>query len=121
VIEHNSLGCEHLIKLYDLDVGIILGARILKENIINLFKRGVINMHPGILPENRGLENIAKAKRNGWEQGVTTHWIDKYVDAGTIIDRKTIPMVSDDTLKDIHIKITNLEQKMMVETLNGLQ
>ena len=37
------------------DLGIILGSRIIK-NIINKFKIGILNMHPGILPYNRGLD-----------------------------------------------------------------
>src|SRR3989338_7782841 len=53
VVAHSSKECEELIKHYKLDLGIILGARILKENIINAFGMWVLNMHPGMLPQNR--------------------------------------------------------------------
>ena len=74
VVEHNSLECEKIIKRMDLDVGIILGARIFKENIVNAFNIGIINMHPGILPENRGLDNLKWAVIKGLKQGVTSHF-----------------------------------------------
>src|SRR3989344_7479046 len=55
VVPHNSRECENIVRNHNLDLGIILGARILKENIINTFKVGILNFHPGLLPENRGL------------------------------------------------------------------
>src|SRR5689334_18270580 len=48
VCQHNSQEAINYIKKYDLDVGIIAGARILKEPVINAFKLGVINFHPGL-------------------------------------------------------------------------
>ncbi|MEK6840204.1 MAG: formyltransferase family protein, partial [Nanoarchaeota archaeon] len=51
VVSHNSQECEDLVRSYNLDVGVILGARILKEPIINAFNVGVLNLHPGLLPE----------------------------------------------------------------------
>ena len=47
-----------LIKKHNLDIGIILGARILSKQIIDAFSIGIVNLHPGILPENRGLDNV---------------------------------------------------------------
>ena len=58
VIVHNSDECAQIIREKNLDIGIILGARILKQHIIDSFNLGVINMHPGLLPDNRGLDNL---------------------------------------------------------------
>ena len=87
VIIHNSQETADLVKQYDLDLGIILGARILKPIAFENFNIGVLNMHPGILPENRGLDNIKWAVINNHPQGVTTHLIDDKIDRGKLIDK----------------------------------
>ena len=120
VVVHNSEKCVNLIKEKNLDIGVILGARILKKNIIESFNIGVINMHPGILPENRGLDNLKWAIIKDLDQGVTSHLIDSKIDKGRLIDRKKIKVYKDDTLVDIHLRIQSLEQKMMIESIERL-
>lgn len=120
VIEHNSDEAAQVIAEHDLDVGVILGARILKPIVIKPFKIGIINMHPGILPENRGLDNVKWAIFKGLPQGVTTHLIDSKIDRGRLIDRQCVQIYYDDTVMDVAIRVQNLEQKMMLEALNLL-
>ena len=121
VVDHKSEECMKLIKENSLDLGIILGARIIPEKIINSFQFGVLNMHPGLLPENRGLDNTKWAIINGLKQGVTTHLIDKYVDKGLLIDKREINVYQDDTLIDIFLRLQDLELKMMIEYLDKLR
>ena len=121
VIKHNSIECENLIKEKKLDLGIILGARILKKNIVNAFKIGIINMHPGLLPENRGLDNLKWAIIKCQKQGVTTHLIDKNIDRGRLIDRQEISVYKDDSLVDIHLRLQAKEQKMMIEAIEKIE
>jgi len=121
VVAHNSKECEELVKKYGLDVGIILGARILKENIINQFKTGILNMHPGLLPENRGLDTIKWAILKDMKQGVSCHLISREIDRGSLLIRKEINVFEDDTLLDIFLRIQNTEQVLMVESLRMLE
>ena len=121
VVVHNSEECKKLILKYDLDLGIILGARILKEDIINSFRIGILNMHPGLLPQNRGLDNIKWAILKGFKQGVSGHLINKDVDSGELLLKKEINVYEDDTLLDILLRIQNLEQQMMVECIHLLK
>ncbi len=120
VVDHKSEECVKLIKSYSLELGIILGARIIPERIINTFKLGILNMHPGLLPDNRGLDNTKWAIINNLKQGVTTHLIDKYIDKGLLIDRKEIKVYKDDSLVDILSRLQNLEIKMMIDYLDKL-
>tara|TARA_B100000700_G_C15035136_1_gene852417 strand:- start:503 stop:1210 length:708 start_codon:yes stop_codon:yes gene_type:complete len=121
IVDHKSNDCIQLIKKHSLELGIILGARILPERIINSFEFGVLNMHPGLLPENRGLDNTKWAIINGMKQGVTTHLIDKFIDKGQLIDRKEINVYQDDSLVDILARLQNLELTMMIDYLNKVR
>ena len=118
VVVHNSEETDSIVREMGLDVGVILGARILKPIAFNGFKVGVINMHPGILPENRGLDNVKWAIIKGMKQGVTSHLIDSKIDMGSQLLQRTINVYEDDTLVDIHVRVQNLEQELMLESLS---
>ena len=121
VVVHNSKECEELVRKYELDIGVILGARILKENIIRQFKIGILNMHPGLLPENRGLDTIKWAILKNMKQGVSCHLISSEIDRGRLITKKEINVFEDDTLLDIFLRIQNTEQVLMIESLRMLE
>ena len=120
VVVHNSSETNTIVKRYNLDVGVILGARILKPIAFENFNIGVINMHPGVLPENRGLDNLKWAIMKGYDQGVTTHLIDSKIDRGLLIEKNTITIYNDDTLIDLQLRIQELEQKMMISALDKI-
>jgi methionyl-tRNA formyltransferase len=121
IVEHNSQKTKSLIKQYELDIGIILGSRIIKQDIIDAFSIGILNMHPGIIPINRGLDNLKWAIHDEIKQGVTTHLISSEIDKGSIIDKQCINVFLDDTLIDIHVRLQELELKMMMEALQKLK
>ena len=121
VVVHNSEETSRIVREKNLDVGIILGARILKPIAFSDFNIGVLNMHPGVLPENRGLDNLKWAVLKGLPQGVTAHLIDKYIDRGLLVCREKIKVYEDDTLVDLHLRIQNLEQKLMLRSLKLLK
>lgn len=120
VVKHNSEETRDLVKDYNLDIGVIAGARILKPIAFESFNVGVINMHPGILPENRGLDNLKWAIIKDMPQGVTSHLIDNKIDKGLLLEQETIKIYPDDTLLDIMIRIQNLEQKLMISSIEKL-
>lgn len=121
VISHNSSKCIRFLKNKKFDVGIILGARILKEELINCFKIGILNLHPGLLPENRGLDTHQWAILNMAPQGVTAHLIDRKMDRGRILVKKKIKIYAQDSLKDFFYRTQSLEMDLMIESLKILR
>ncbi|MFH1642776.1 MAG: formyltransferase family protein [Nanoarchaeota archaeon] len=120
VVKHNDKSTYDLIKKYNLDIGIILGARILKKETIDAFNIGVLNMHPGLLPENRGLDNIKWAILKNLKQGVSCHLINEEIDSGQLIIKEEIMVYPDDTLLDIFLRVQNKEQELMIKSLQIL-
>ena len=121
VVPHNSEETSALVREYDLDVGVILGARILKPIAFQNFSIGVLNMHPGMLPHNRGLDAVKWAIMDDIPQGVTAHLIDERIDRGLLVRKQEASVYKDDTLLDITIRLQHLEQKLMVESLTQLR
>lgn len=67
---------------YGFKLGIIAGARIIKRSVIELFETGIVNFHPGKIPETSGLDALYYSILKGVPMGVTAHYIDSRIDAG---------------------------------------
>lgn len=94
--------CEHdnFTKIKELtlqeksNLAIISGARIIKQNILDLFKYRVINYHPGALPETSGLDSFYWMIKKNVRPAVTAHFINSQVDAGDLIEELPIKIDS---------------------------
>lgn len=63
-------------------MAVISGARILKRGAIACFPDGVLNLHPGKLPQTAGLDAFYYSILRSVPLGVTAHFIDHRIDAG---------------------------------------
>lgn len=102
--------------MYESEYGVILGARILKEKTIKQYK-GILNIHPGILPGNRGLDNLKWSIINGLPIGATAHFIDHRIDMGRLILSKNIIPEPGESIRDIYIRQRNLEQDLLIKSM----
>ena len=101
------------------DIILSIGSVILKDEFIGLPKKGVLNVHMGILPEYRGIgvtewPILDSDSLETINLGVTLHFVERGVDTGPILLKKTISLKG---LKDIN----DLEDKylpLMVDTMH---
>lgn len=82
-----------------LDLGLCCRySKIIKEDVIDFFRVGIINMHGGLLPEFAGpYASNYSVLFNAKYGGGTIHWIDKGIDTGDIIRRCEFKIENDDT------------------------
>ncbi len=64
-----------------------------------MFNYGVINYHPGPLPETSGLDSIYWMIKKNVRPLASAHFINSKVDAGELIEECWIAVNSDDTLE----------------------
>ena len=121
IVKHDSNKLVKILKKERFDLGIIAGSRILKQKIINEFKIGILNMHPGLIPLNRGVDSHKWAIYYNWPQGVTCHLVNSKIDLGKYICSKKIDVYEDDTLVDINTRLQNLELFLMIKSLTILK
>jgi len=67
--------------------------------------RLILNCHPGLLPQNRGVDALKWSVINNWPIGVTLHIIDANIDRGTILTRWRTSLLPNDTLQDIFARV----------------
>jgi len=121
VLDHDSLKAHENIVKYKAQLGIILGARILKVATINMFIDGILNIHPGKIPENRGLDNFKWSLINNIQMANTAHLIDKKIDMGALVKVSETKVFKDDSLYDFYLRHLFSEFSLMVESLTLLQ
>ena len=81
-----------------IDLGISCRfSKIFKKEQINIFKKGIINFHGGLLPEFGGLYSCVHELLEGSTYGGgTLHYISEKIDEGDIIIRYEFPITEDD-------------------------
>jgi hypothetical protein len=90
----NNLDTRKLLSDADLDLIIVFWFdQVLRQPVINIPRRGVINIHAATLPHCRGLFPVLHtAAENGPPFGLTAHLIDdETIDAGPVLAQTTVP------------------------------
>ena len=105
VVDHRSDTCLLLLDWLKPELGLIAGARLLPGAVLDYFRHGVVNMHPGLLPHVRGLDALQWSLYHEVPLGVTAHIVDAQVDAGWILERRLIDIHQDDTLVDLSLRL----------------
>jgi phosphoribosylglycinamide formyltransferase-1 len=102
------------------DVGLVVGAgymRILTPVFLGRFP-AMINVHPSLLPEFKGLHAIRKALEAGVERtGVTVHFVVEEVDAGSAIRQEAVPVLPNDTQESLRNRLRPVEHRLLVRAV----
>ena len=103
------------------DLFVVVGFRMLPEQVWAMPKMGTFNLHAALLPQYRGAAPINWAVINGENiTGVTTFMIDKNMDTGGIILRQDCRIGKTDTAGDVHDRLMELGSQLVLDTVEGL-
>ena len=83
----------------------VLFAYLLRADFLRLFPLGCVNLHPALLPYNRGTYPNVWSIVEGTPAGVTVHYIDEGVDTGDIVAQKEVPVEITDTGSSLYRKL----------------
>jgi len=91
---------------------------ILRRSVLEIPPRGVINVHPSLLPRHRGPSPIQAAILSGdQETGVTVMLMDEGMDTGPVLAQAPLPIDPLDTAGTLGGKLSHLAARLLVETL----
>lgn len=113
----------HLLDKYNPDIIVTCAyGQILKQNVLDYCKHGVINVHASLLPKYRGSSPIQWAIINGeLETGVTIMQTDIALDAGDIIMQKAIGIGKDNTAGDMFGQLSILGADLLLNALDKIE
>lgn len=92
--------------------------RIIDHPFINAFDSKIINLHPSLLPSFPGLNGVRQAFEHGVKvTGCTVHWVTPELDAGPIVDQKTVRIDEKDTLELLEKKVHIVEHQLLPDVV----
>jgi methionyl-tRNA formyltransferase len=88
------------------DIGLsVMFDYILESEFLALFPKGVINLHPSLLPFNRGQYPNVWSIVEGTPAGATIHYIDEGIDTGDIVAQREVVIEPTDTGGSLYAKL----------------
>ena len=101
--------------------GVIAGfSKIIPKEIIDYFPKGILNIHPSLLPKYRGPNPIREVILNDEkETGVTLILIDELVDHGPIVGQKVLPLFGKETYQELEEKLGKLGGEILIERIEN--
>ncbi len=99
------------------DVGLVVGAgymRVLSSAFLREFP-AILNVHPSLLPEFRGLDAVGRALEAGVDEtGVTVHFMVEEVDAGPVVAQQAVTVRQEDTKDSLVERLHPIEHRLLV-------
>lgn len=110
------------LKSFNADFFITVAfGQILSQEIIDIPKYGVINLHASLLPKYRGANPIQRAITNGeTKTGVTTMMTDIGLDTGDILLVEEIEITPDMTSPELAKNISDIGGNILLRTMTGI-
>lgn len=92
----------------------------LPKVILDIPRKGVLNLHPAFLPDNRGWHTPSWAILNQTRFGATLHFMSEGIDEGDIVHQREIPVEASDTADTLYQRALELELEVFREAWPGL-
>ena len=104
---------------YDAKAGVLVAyGKIVPQSIIDLFPRGIVNVHPSLLPKHRGSTPIESVIRDGDDEtGVSLMALVSVMDAGPVYAQEVVGLLGDEDKVGLTDQLSRLGSEMMIRHL----
>jgi phosphoribosylglycinamide formyltransferase-1 len=131
VIDHVVFGrdraaFEHALdqKLRDQAIDLVCLAgfmRLLTPWFVDRWSGRMLNIHPSLLPQFKGLDTHRRALEAGAERhGATVHFVVSEMDAGPIVVQDSVVVRADDTEQTLAARVLELEHQLYPRALRAV-
>jgi phosphoribosylglycinamide formyltransferase-1 len=92
--------------------------RILTPWFVRQWEGRLLNIHPALLPEFKGLDTHARALAAGAKQhGATVHFVVPEMDSGPIVAQAAVPVRADDSEATLAARVLEVEHQIYPQAL----
>ena len=101
---------------------VVAYGKILPQDILDIPKKGSINVHGSLLPQYRGAAPIQWAVLNGDKKtGITTMYMNAGMDTGDMILQEEVQIGEDETTGELWDRLSKIGAKLLVETVAKIE
>jgi phosphoribosylglycinamide formyltransferase-1 len=107
------------LRKYRIDIVCLAGfMRLLTAWFITRWSGRILNIHPALLPDLKGLDTHRRALAAGVKRhGATVHFVVEETDAGPIISQQSVPVLQGDTEETLAARVLEIEHRIYPEAL----
>jgi methionyl-tRNA formyltransferase len=107
---------------YNADIAVLAAyGKIVSEPVIDIFPKGIINIHPSLLPLHRGPTPIESVILSGEEQtGVSIMQLSKAMDAGPVFGFAPYSLDGTETKQTLATTLLELGASLLIDLLPGI-
>lgn len=97
--------------------------RIHSRSFVDAFRGRILNIHPSLLPDFAGgMDAIEQALKAGVKMtGATVHIVTDDLDAGPILIKESVPVLSDDTAESLRRRVHEAEYRILPEAIRVME
>jgi phosphoribosylglycinamide formyltransferase 1 len=128
VIDHQPFGedreafervLDQELRKYQVEIVCLAGfMRLLTGWFIGRWSGRILNIHPALLPDFKGLHTHRRALQAGAKRhGATVHFVVEATDAGPIIRQESVPVLQGDTEATLAARVLKVEHQIYPEAL----
>ena len=101
---------------------VVAYGKVLPQDILDIPKKGSINVHGSLLPQYRGAAPIQWAVLNGDKKtGITTMYMNAGMDTGDMILQEEVQIGEDETTGELWDRLSKIGAKLLVETVDKIE
>lgn len=107
------------LRKFRIDIVCLAGfMRLLTGWFIGRWSGRILNIHPALLPEFKGLDTHRRALAAGVKRhGATVHFVVQETDAGPVISQQSVPVLQSDTEETLAARVLEIEHRIYPEAL----
>ena len=131
VIDHTQFGgdraafeqaLDQALRDHKIDLVCLAGfMRLLTPWFVQRWSERMLNIHPSLLPQFKGLDTHRRALEAGAERhGATVHFVVAEMDAGPIVAQESIAVHADDTEETLAARVLELEHRIYPRALRAV-
>jgi phosphoribosylglycinamide formyltransferase-1 len=128
VIDHRSFGenreaferaLDDELGKYRVEIVCLAGfMRLLTAWFIGRWRGRILNIHPALLPDFKGLNTHRRALEAGVKRhGATVHFVVEETDAGPVISQQSVAVMEGDTEETLAARVLEVEHRIYPEAL----
>jgi phosphoribosylglycinamide formyltransferase 1 len=92
--------------------------RLFSKNFVERWRGRMLNIHPALLPQFKGLDTHRRALAAGVkEHGATVHFVVPEMDAGPIVAQQAVPVLEGDTAESLAARVLAVEHRLYPQAL----
>jgi methionyl-tRNA formyltransferase len=107
------------VKKYPAEAAVLVAyGRIIPQEVLDLFPKGIINIHPSLLPKLRGTTPVETTILNGYDEtGVSLMKLVAEMDAGPVYAQESLELNGTETKHQLADTLLNMGCELLMENL----